>query len=109
MGEDPPAARPAGEALPAVTVGGWSYRQDMSTGTAALTEREQQILDFEKTTWRYLGSKEDEIRRRFGLNATRYFQVLNALIDRPEALAYAPSTVRRLQRLRSTRAARRGR
>lgn len=78
----------------------------MSKSTAALTEREQQILDFEGGPhWRYAGAKEQEIRNRFDLSATRYYQVLNALLERPEALAYAPMTVKRLRRLRSARAA----
>nr|MBA2477365.1 DUF3263 domain-containing protein [Sporichthyaceae bacterium] len=34
---------------------------------------------------------------------TRYYQVLNALIDRPEALAYDPMLIKRLRRLRATR------
>jgi hypothetical protein len=33
----------------------------------------------------------------------RYYQVLNALIDRPEALAADPLLVRRLRRLRASR------
>ena len=35
--------------------------------------------------------------------STRYYQVLNALIDRPEALAFDPLLVRRLRRLRAAR------
>jgi hypothetical protein len=37
------------------------------------------------------------------MSATRYYQVLNALIDRPEALAFDPLLVRRLRRLRAAR------
>ena len=41
------------------------------------------------------------------MSGTRYYQVLNALIDRPEALAYDPMLVKRLRRLRdASRAAR---
>lgn len=80
----------------------------MSTGTAELTDREREILDFEGGPhWTYAGAKEQEIRRLFGVSATRYYQVLNALLDRPEALTYAPMTIKRLRRLRSTRAVRR--
>jgi len=69
-----------------------------------LTDREREILDFEGGPhWVYAGAKEDEIRRRFDLSPTRYHQVLNALIDRPDALTYAPVTVKRLLRLRETR------
>lgn len=69
----------------------------------ALTDLEQQILTFEHQTWRYAGAKEAAIRDHFGLSATRYYQLLSALIDRPDALAYDPLTVRRLQRLRDAR------
>jgi hypothetical protein len=69
-----------------------------------LSERDRLILDFEGGPhWKYAGAKEDEIRRRFQLSATRYYQVVNALLDRPEALAYAPMTVKRLRRLRKSR------
>ena len=37
------------------------------------------------------------------MSATRYYQVLNALIDRPEALEADPLLVRRLRRLRAAR------
>lgn len=82
----------------------------MSTSTTPLTERWQEVLDFEGGAhWVYAGAKEEEIRRRFDCGATRYYQVLNSLLDKPEALAYAPQTVKRLRRLRSARAAFRGR
>lgn len=68
-----------------------------------LSERDQQILDFERRWWRYPGSKEQAVRDTFGLTATRYYQVLNALIDRPAALAHDPILVRRLRRRRSGR------
>ncbi len=55
-----------------------------------LTERERVILAFERQWWKYAGAKEQAIRELFDMSATRYYQVLNALIDRPEALAYDP-------------------
>lgn len=74
-----------------------------------LDDRDKAILDFESGPhWRYQGAREDEIRRRFDLSATRYYQIRNALILRPEALAYAPSTVKRLLRLQEARASVRG-
>ena len=36
------------------------------------------------------------------MSATRYYQVLNALVDRPEALAADPMLVKRLRRLRAS-------
>jgi hypothetical protein len=68
-----------------------------------LSEREREILAFERQWWKYAGAKETAIRELFGMSATRYYQVLNALIDRPEALAHDPLLVRRLRRLRATR------
>lgn len=69
----------------------------------ALDERSRDLLDFERTWWKLAGPKERAIRERFGLSAARYYQVLNKLIDEPEALAYDPMLVRRLRRLRTAR------
>ena len=71
-----------------------------STG---LTDREQEILAFERQWWKYAGAKEQAIRELFDMSATRYYQVLNALLDRPEALAFDPMLVKRLRRLRAAR------
>ena len=68
-----------------------------------LTRREREILTFERQWWQYAGAKEQAIRELFGMSATRYYQVLNALIDRPEALAADPMLVKRLRRLRASR------
>jgi hypothetical protein len=69
-----------------------------------LGEREQQILAFEARWWKHAGSKEQAIRDTFGLGSTRYYQLLNALLDDPAALEHDPVLVGRLRRLRSTRA-----
>jgi hypothetical protein len=37
------------------------------------------------------------------MSATRYYQALNALIDRPAALSADPMLVKRLRRLRAAR------
>lgn len=68
-----------------------------------LTDREREILEFETGWWRFGGAKEAAISDVFAMNATRYYQVLNALIDRPEALAAQPLLVKRLRRMRSSR------
>lgn len=69
-----------------------------------LTTEERAILDFEDGGWwKHAGAKETAIRAAFDCSATRYFQMLNALIDRPAALAYRPLLVKRLHRLRSDR------
>jgi hypothetical protein len=70
----------------------------------ALDEREREILAFERQWWKHAGAKEQAIRDAFDLSATRYYQVLNALLDNPAALALDPALVGRLRRLRSTRA-----
>ena len=61
------------------------------------------MLDFERQWWKYAGAKEQAVREKFDMSATRYYQVLNALIDRPEALAVDPMLVKRLRRLRTAR------
>ena len=68
-----------------------------------LEDRSRAILDFERGWWQQKGSKERAIRQRFGLSAARYYQLLNGLIDSPEALRYDPMLVRRLRRLRTAR------
>jgi hypothetical protein len=70
---------------------------------AALSERDRQVLAFERQWWKYAGAKEQAIRELFDMSATRYYQVLNALIDRPEALVFDPMLVKRLRRLRAAR------
>jgi len=68
-----------------------------------LSARDQQILAFERLWWKYAGAKEQAVREQFEMSSTRYYQVLNALIDRPEALAFDPLLVKRLRRLRAAR------
>jgi hypothetical protein len=83
----------------------------LSTFSDELELREREILAFESQWWKYAGAKEQAIRELFDMSATRYYQVLNALIDKPAAMAADPMLVKRLRRLRSsrqrTRAARR--
>ena len=69
----------------------------------ALDRREREILAFEGQWWKYAGAKEQAVRELFAMSATRYYPVLNALIDRPEALAADPLLIRRLRRLRASR------
>ena len=68
-----------------------------------LSERDRDLLRFERQWWKFAGAKEQAVRDQFGMSATRYYQVLNALIDKPEALAQDPLLVKRLRRLRATR------
>lgn len=78
------------------------------TGTSsevasALSDRDRRILDFERQWWKYAGAKEQAVRELFEMSATRYYQVLNALIDSPDALAHDPMLVKRLRRMRHSR------
>lgn len=68
-----------------------------------LSERDRDILDFERQWWKFAGAKEQAVREKFDMSSTRYYQVLNALLDRPEALEHDPLLVRRLRRLRAAR------
>lgn len=72
-----------------------------------LSERDREILAFERTWWKIGGSKERTIRERFDMSATRYYQILGELIDSPAALAEDPMLVRRLRRHRAARQAQR--
>ncbi len=78
-------------------------RQAQQSPTQELSERDQAVLDFERQWWKYAGAKEQAIRDQFSMSSTRYYQVLNAIIDRPEALVHDPLLVRRLRRLRAAR------
>jgi hypothetical protein len=78
--------------------------EELAPGSPRLTEREEQILAFERKWWKHAGSKEQAIRDTFDLSATRYYQVLNGLLDNPAALAHDPVLVGRLRRLRVARA-----
>ena len=71
--------------------------------SASLSDLEMRILDFESNWWRFAGAKESAIKELFDLSAPRYYQLLNDLIDREDALAAAPMLVKRLRRLREAR------
>jgi len=90
---DVAAAGPTRGALAAVPL-------DLADG---LTERERQIIAFERQWWKHAGAKEQAIRDLFEVSSTRYYQMVNALLDNPAALAYDPVLIRRLRRLRATR------
>lgn len=80
---------------------------DTSVSYPGLDDRSRQILDFEREGWKLTIAKERAIRERFGFSAARYHQLLNRIIDAPEALAYDPMLVRRLRRVREARRRRR--
>ena len=65
-----------------------------------LSERDREVLEFERSWWTYPGPKDRAIREYLDMSATRYYQALRRLIDDNDALAYDPLTVRRLRRTR---------
>lgn len=77
--------------------------QPVESEPDGLSRREREVLAFERQWWKYAGAKEQAIRELFDMSATRYYQVLNGLIDRQEALAADPMLIKRLRRMRATR------
>lgn len=76
---------------------------DRAAPAGGLGERERAILAFERQWWKAAGSKERAIRELFEMSSTRYYQVLNELIEKSEALEADPMLVKRLRRLRASR------
>ncbi|MBT2364817.1 MULTISPECIES: DUF3263 domain-containing protein [unclassified Streptomyces] len=77
------------------------------TDEHTLSERERAVLGVERMSWAGPGAKERAIRERLGMSPVRYYQLLNALLDDPRALAHDPVTVNRLRRVRDARRSRR--
>ncbi|MEW2579828.1 DUF3263 domain-containing protein [Streptomyces syringium] len=74
---------------------------------AGLSDRDRALLALERRAWPGPGAKERAVRERLGITPTRYYQLLNALLDDPRALAHDPVTVNRLRRVRDARRGRR--
>ncbi|MEU8784246.1 DUF3263 domain-containing protein [Streptomyces sp. NPDC048637] len=74
---------------------------------SGLSARDEAVLAVERRSWPGPGPKERAIREQLGISPTRYYQLLNALLDDPRALAHDPVTVNRLRRIRDARRARR--
>lgn len=77
--------------------------EDLSQRDQELSRRDIEVLDFERSWWKHAGVKEEAIRDRFDMSATRYYQLLNELLENPAAMAYDPILVKRLKRLRTYR------
>ncbi|BDH15678.1 MULTISPECIES: DUF3263 domain-containing protein [Streptomyces] len=75
--------------------------------SSGLSARDEAVLAVERRSWPGPGPKERAIREQLGISPTRYYQLLNALLDDPRALAHDPVTVNRLRRVRDARRARR--
>ncbi|MEU9095046.1 DUF3263 domain-containing protein [Streptomyces sp. NPDC048428] len=74
---------------------------------APLSGRDRAVLAVERQSWAGPGAKERAIRERLGISPTRYYQLLNALLDDRRALEADPVTVNRLRRVREARRGRR--
>ncbi|MEU6943742.1 DUF3263 domain-containing protein [Streptomyces sp. NPDC046237] len=74
---------------------------------SGLGARERAVLALERRSWPGPGAKERAVREQLGLSATRYYQLLNALLDDPRALRHDPVTVNRLRRVRAEKEQRR--
>ena len=70
---------------------------------AAREQRIRRLLDFEGGWASHGGAKARAIRAEFGWSTTRYYQVLDGLLETPEAVRHDPMLVRRLLRLREGR------
>ncbi|MFH8289324.1 DUF3263 domain-containing protein [Streptomyces sp. NPDC018059] len=68
-----------------------------------LSERDRAVLALERRDWPGPGAKERAVREELGMVPVRYYQLLNALLDDPRALAHDPITVNRLRRVRQSR------
>jgi Protein of unknown function (DUF3263) len=68
-----------------------------------LTDLDRAILDFERCWWRLPAPKSSGIREHLHLSPTRYYRMLNTLLDDPDAAAYDPLVVHRLRRMRLQR------
>jgi hypothetical protein len=70
----------------------------------SLSDLDLRVLAFERRWFKYAGAKEQAIYDEFdGLSASRYYQLLDHLIDKPAALEAEPVLVKRLRRLRERR------
>jgi hypothetical protein len=82
-------------------------RDSRSSDAETLSEVEAKILEFEQKWWKYASAKESSIRELFDMSPSRYYEVLNSLIDRDDALAASPMLIKRLRRMREVRLAQR--
>ena len=47
--------------------------QIKTTPSGELSDRDREIIAFERQWWKYAGAKEQAIRELFDMNATRYY------------------------------------
>lgn len=85
-----------GQPFPPRTSGGQAPAEELS-------ERDEAMLAFERQWWKYAGTKEQAIRELFGMSSTRYYQLLNKLMDKQVAMRADPMLVKRLRKTRAGR------
>jgi hypothetical protein len=68
-----------------------------------LTERQRDVLAFERTWWQLDECRDDQIRARFGCSPDEYDAELDEVLDHPGAMRHDPLVVRRFQRRRLRR------
>lgn len=69
-----------------------------------LSDRDRELLDFESRWNGHGAAKEEAIRRELAVTPARFYQLLERVIDEPDAAAYDAMLVHRLRRLREARA-----
>lgn len=104
MSEQVPDERPPRSAAPD-EAGGPAAEEPAAEEPAVreLSARDRAVLDLAGRPWPGPGARDRAVRERLGMSPTAYLQLLNALLDDPLALAYAPVTVNRLRASREER------
>jgi hypothetical protein len=75
----------------------------MENENGELTDRQRDMLDFERTWWQFDEPRDELIRARFGCSSDEYYAELNQVLEMPGALAHDPLVVRRFNRRRLRR------
>jgi Protein of unknown function (DUF3263) len=68
-----------------------------------LTERQRDVLDFERTWWQFDKSRDELIRARFGCSPDEYDAELDQVLELPGAMRHDPLVVKRFRRRRLRR------
>lgn len=68
-----------------------------------MSDLQKQVLELESQEWPTPGHKARSIRQHLRMSPTRYYQVLNLLLDDPRAAETSPLVVLRLRRERHRR------
>ncbi|WP_244278008.1 DUF3263 domain-containing protein [Gordonia westfalica] len=55
------------------------------------------MLDLAGRRWNYAGNLEQKVRDEFGISLTRFWQIVNRLLDTQEALSYSPQKIHTVQ------------